>query len=363
MSTNTAAATISTSGADMGLASGDAVGSTTIQATNAGMTGMASLEVTSAVLVSIDLEPDPLSVEEGKTGLLTALGTYTDTATDADRVDITSDMDGWTPVDTGIATVVDGTVTGVKFGSTTVTATKGGVTSAPATINVTPKLVSIPISPEDIYLSGGDREFLTALAEYSDGTTNVDVTSSVVWNVEDPSVVNITSTNSGIVEGGSISYGTTQITASLDSVTSNEITITACNDLIGACVDKVDVGSGKLFTSGPSVAFSDAIGVPYSTGSEGFARYNFDQMPVLCETYNSIALFERTNWRAAITSELLDELYLNHVNLEGERGWSMALRYYSGAETPLESVDLEAGVAYSVPNPLNSYLVSCVSEP
>ncbi|MDG2632936.1 Ig-like domain-containing protein [Vibrio parahaemolyticus] len=363
VSTNTAAVTISTAGADMGLASGDAVGSTTIQATNAGMTGTASLEVTSAELVSIDLEPDPLSVEEGKTGLLTALGTYTDTATDADRVDITSDMDGWTPVDTGIATVVDGTVTGVKFGSTTVTTTKDGVTSAPATINVTPTLVSITISPDNIYLSGGDREFLTALAEYSDGTTNVDVTSSVVWNVEDPSVVNITSTNSGIVEGGSISYGTTQITASLDSVTSNEITITACNDLIGACVDKVDVGSGKLFTSGPSVAFSDAIGVPYSTGSEGFARYNFDQMPVLCETYNSIALFERTNWRAAITSELLDELYLNHVNLEGERGWSMALRYYSGAETPLESVDLEAGVAYSVPNPLNSYLVSCVSEP
>ncbi|HCM1333070.1 TPA: Ig-like domain-containing protein [Vibrio parahaemolyticus] len=363
VSTNTAAVTISTAGADMGLASGDAVGSTTIQATNAGMTGTASLEVTSAELVSIDLEPDPLSVEEGKTGLLTALGTYTDTATDADRVDITSDMDGWTPVDTGIATVVDGTVTGVKFGSTTVTATKDGVTSAPATINVTPTLVSITISPDNIYLSGGDREFLTALAEYSDGTTNVDVTSSVVWNVEDPTVVNITSTNSGIVEGGSISYGTTQITASLDSVTSNEITITACNDLIGACVDKVDVGSGKLFTSGPSVAFSDAIGVPYSSGSEGFARYNFDQMAVLCETYNSIALFERTNWRAAITSELLDELYLNHVNLEGERGWSMALRYYSGAETPLESVDLEAGVAYSVPNPLNSYLVSCVSEP
>lgn len=299
--------------------------------------------------------------------MLTALGTYTDTATDADRADITLDMDGWTPVDTGIATVVDGTVTGVKFGSTTVTATKDGVTSAPATINVTPTLVSITISPDNIYLSGGDREFLTALAEYSDGTTNVDVTSSVVWNVEDPTVVNITSAISGIVEGGSISYGTTQITASLDSVTSNEITITACNDLIGACVDKVDVGSGKLFTSGPSVAFSDAIGVPYAAGSEGpsegFARYNFDQMTVLCETYNSIALFERTDWRAAITSELLDELYLNHVNLEGERGWSMALRYYSGAETPLESVDLEAGVAYSVPNPLNSYLVSCVSEP
>ncbi|HHC6670968.1 TPA: Ig domain-containing protein, partial [Vibrio parahaemolyticus] len=113
VSTNTAAATISTAGADMGLASGDAVGSTTIQATNAGVTGSASLEVTSAELVSIDLEPDPLSVEEGKTGLLTALGTYTDTATDADRVDITSDMDGWTPADTGIATVVDGTVTGV----------------------------------------------------------------------------------------------------------------------------------------------------------------------------------------------------------------------------------------------------------
>lgn len=223
---------------------------------------------------------------------------------------------------------------------------------------MTPTLVSIPIFPEDIYLFGGDREFLTALAEYSDGTTNVDVTSSVVWTAEDPFVVNI-GAQGGIMKAGSISYGNTQIIVSLDSVTSNEITITACNDLIGACVDKVDVGSGKLFTSGPSVAFADAIGVPYAVGIEGFAHYNFDQMSVLCDTYNSIALFER----AAMTSELLDELYLNHVNLKGKRGWFMALRYYSGAETPLVSVDLDAGVAYSVPNPLNSYLVSCVSDP
>ncbi|EJG0649765.1 Ig-like domain-containing protein [Vibrio parahaemolyticus] len=171
VSTNTAVATISTAGSDMGLASGDAVGSTTIQATNAGVTGTASLDVTSAELVSIDLEPDPLSVEEGTTGLLTALGTYTDTETDADRVDITLDMDGWTPADTGIATVVDGTVTGVKFGSTTVTATKDGVTSASATINVTPSLTGIRIgNPDPIEIRPNGVVPITVYAIYSDGS-------------------------------------------------------------------------------------------------------------------------------------------------------------------------------------------------
>ncbi|ENP7383857.1 Ig-like domain-containing protein [Vibrio parahaemolyticus] len=171
VSTNTAVATISTAGSDMGLASGDAVGSTTIQATNAGVTGTASLDVTSAELVSIDLEPDPLSVEEGTTGLLTALGTYTDTETDADRVDITLDMDGWTPADTGIATVVDGTVTGVKFGSTTVTATKDGVTSASATINVTPSLTGIRIGNYDpIEIRPNGVVTITVYAIYSDGS-------------------------------------------------------------------------------------------------------------------------------------------------------------------------------------------------
>ncbi|HHC6670622.1 TPA: hypothetical protein ACN33Q_004549, partial [Vibrio parahaemolyticus] len=238
-------------------------------------------------------------------------------------------------------------------------ATKDGVTSAPATINVTTTLVSITISPDNIYLSGGDTEQLIALASYSDGT-KIDVTDSVLWDVDDSSVIGINSV--GVIGPGSIPYGTTKVTASQDSVVSNESFITACNDLSGPCVDKFDVGSGKLFTSGASIAFTDAIGVPYQTASGDFARYEFSQATVLCDNYKAIALFERTNWRIPTTSELQNELVATNNNLSGDRGWDWSLRTWSGTLDVPESVNLSTGIAYSA-SPLSSYFTTCVSEP
>ncbi|WP_273993935.1 hypothetical protein, partial [Vibrio parahaemolyticus] len=93
---------------------------------------------------------------------------------------------------TGIATVVDGTVTGVKFGSTTVTATKDGVTSAPATINVTPTIVSL-----DVRLSFSDLEpnlysTISVIATYSDGRTEDTNLDAEVTTSFDESVAIIT---------------------------------------------------------------------------------------------------------------------------------------------------------------------------
>ncbi|WP_180768691.1 Ig-like domain-containing protein [Vibrio parahaemolyticus] len=387
VSTNTAAATISTAGADMGLASGNAVGSTTIQATNAGMTGTASLDVTSAELVSIDLEPDPLSVEEGNSGLLTALGTYTDTATDADRVDITSDMDGWTPVDTGIATVVDGTVTGVKFGSTTVTAMKDGITSGPATINVTPTLVSIELSPIDIRIKGDgpllpDAEFadgttettgdqLTATGLYSDNSTK-DITDKVTWRTIEGHSENYDIGIDGVVTPSASGYFT--VSATLNSIESNSANITTCMTLAGPCLAALDSGAGKLFTPSPGIDYVD-VATPDFSGNGSLAEIPIGDGSVMivtldlahswCDELTNITFKGRNNWTLATADELKNELYGTFGNMNTGYGWPTQTHYRSQDEDEDGSstvVMLSSGSEITYEGTVARY-VSCVSIP
>ncbi|MCG6461776.1 Ig-like domain-containing protein, partial [Vibrio parahaemolyticus] len=326
VSTNTEYATISTSGADMGLASGDDVGTTTIQVTNAGITGSASLEVTNAELVSIDLEPDPLSIEEGTTSLLTALGTYTDTATDADRVDITLDMDGWTSVDTSTATVVDGTVTGVKFGSTTVTAMKDGVTSASSTINVTPT----PIE----FICGGavdDTDQTNATGNCLKVATDADGN----WFTSTPSI--------------------------------------AVMDGLGYTVDNSDTNSGKTYAStytedgtyGPvdgvfaQFRQDGALAINPAEGGDG-TDSQFDRW---CQDLAAMEFAGKSSWRRPTRAEL-DGLYAANDNMWGARGWPAGTLYWSS--TVYRSLYYYENLHNGFDgrgSPSNEHYASCVSNP
>ena len=119
-SSNTAVASVSSSGVVTGVAAGTA----TITATSEGKSGTATITVTPAL--SIRVTPTSAEVQAGQTVQLQATVTGTDAA-------IT-----WTSSDTNIATVSGtGLVTGVRQGSATITATVG-TASATATITVTP---------------------------------------------------------------------------------------------------------------------------------------------------------------------------------------------------------------------------------
>ena len=71
------------------------------------------------------------------------------------------------------------------------------------------------------------------------------------------------------------------------------------------CIDIFDVGSGKLFTSSPSVDYLDGIGggatsgiyTEYGTfGAAGdFNTFNESGANALCATYNTNSIAERTN--------------------------------------------------------------------
>ncbi|TON21589.1 hypothetical protein CGH62_24305, partial [Vibrio parahaemolyticus] len=185
-SSDTSIATITSSQASgNGLATGVTSNPTaqTITASNGGQSDTAQLTVTEAVLLSIEVEPTAVTVDAGGgTATLTAWGTYTDTATPADRRDITADV-GWTGQNTAYATVSGGTVTGVAEGSTETQATLDGITSNLVAITVVSPIVSIAIDQGPV-IELSDRTptaTLTVTGTYSDGTTG-DVTSEVVWD-------------------------------------------------------------------------------------------------------------------------------------------------------------------------------------
>ncbi|MCU8278354.1 Ig-like domain-containing protein, partial [Vibrio vulnificus] len=89
---DTATATVSSTG----LLSGVEVGNTTLTATKDGVTSnTVDVNVSAAVITSIQVTPSPVSVAEGQTQQLTATATFSD-ATSSD----VSNSVTWTPIDT-----------------------------------------------------------------------------------------------------------------------------------------------------------------------------------------------------------------------------------------------------------------------
>jgi uncharacterized protein YjdB len=146
--TNASAATI-TSG---GLATGVAAGSSTITAALSGVSGSATLSVTAKPVTSIAVTPGTASFAMGATQQFTATATYSDGSTG--NVTTTA---GWAAANTAVA-IIDssGLATGVASGSTSVTATLGGV-SGTASVSVTLSSgagVNIPMFHVDANRSG-----------------------------------------------------------------------------------------------------------------------------------------------------------------------------------------------------------------
>ena len=202
-SSNTTAATISAQG---GLAVGQASGTTQVTATLGGVTSpTVALTVNSATLQSITITPPTGPIGKGGDTQLTALGKFSDGTTQ----NVTSSTT-WTSSNTNFATVGVGLVRGLAAGSTQITTTVNGITSAAVTITVTSAtLKSIAVTPANRSIAAGTPLQFTAAGTFSDGTTQ-DVTAGVGWASSQTSVATISS-STGLATA--VAAGATQITA------------------------------------------------------------------------------------------------------------------------------------------------------
>ena len=146
---------------------------------------------------SISLSKSTVSIKQGKTASLTA----TVSPVNASNKSIT-----WTSSDTSVATVNGGVITGVKQGSTTITATTadGGLTATCAvTITEPTKVTGVSLSNSSLTLKADRTASLTATVSPSDAYNK-----NVTWSSANTSVATVSS--SGVVTAKAV--GSTTIT-------------------------------------------------------------------------------------------------------------------------------------------------------
>jgi uncharacterized protein YjdB len=230
-----------------GLATGVAMGSTTIDAGSGTTIGAASLTVTSAVLTSIDISPDGQIIPIGGQYPLTLTGTYSDNTTGP----ITNAT--WTSSDTTLATVDQtGNVTGVAnsgANAVTITATVGTLTNT-TTVYVTdaaPK--SLVLTPATASIAAGTTQLYSVSAIYSDGSIQP-VTAGLSWASSSPSVAGINATT-GVATG--LAQGQSTITVTYDSMTATAtLTVTAAtlaNIVVTPATPTVGINGNVQFTA------------------------------------------------------------------------------------------------------------------
>src|SRR6266699_4409012 len=186
-----------------------------------------------ATLVSIGVTPANPNLPQGLTRQFTATGTYSDFTTQ----DLTTQVT-WSSSGAAVATISNaggsqGLATSVAAGTTTITATLGGV-SGSTTLTVTAAILStITVTPTTPSIANGTTWQFTATGTYSDFTTQ-DLTTQVTWSSSNTAVATIN--NAGGSQGLATSVaagGPITITATLGSVsctttnTCTTLTVTA----------------------------------------------------------------------------------------------------------------------------------------
>ena len=234
-SANSAAASIT----NTGLATAVGPGSTTIIASLRRMTGSTTFNITAATLVAIDVTPTNTSLASGQTARFTASGVYTDNSVH----DLTASV-VWSSSITSVGSIsnmpgFNGIATTASPGSTTITATLGGV-SASSVLTVTPAtLVSIGVTPANPTIASGLADALHATGVYTDNSTH-DLTSSVTWSSSDPAVASVSNISGSYGLTTAASPGSAVVSATLGGVSgSTTLTVTAAT-LVSLGVTTVD---------------------------------------------------------------------------------------------------------------------------
>lgn len=171
-------------------------------------------------LASIKVTAANANPTVGDTDQLTATGKNGDGSTQ----DVTASVT-WTASPAGLATVsAGGVLTAQASGAVSVTASMGGV-SGSASVTIAPKLVSIAITPASKTIAASTKQQYVATGTYSDNTTQL-ITGSVSWSSSNGAVATISDTTAtkGLALG--VGAGTTNITATSGSITSNTAVLT-----------------------------------------------------------------------------------------------------------------------------------------
>jgi hypothetical protein len=208
-------ATVSNSAPTVGLATSVAQGNVMVMATLGGVSGSASLTVSSAALLSLSVSPTAPSLAVGGSLQFTAAGSFSDQSVrDITALVQWSTGDGTVAVMTGLT---PGLANAIASGSVSVVATYNGF-SASTMLAVTPAaLVSVVVTPNLPTLSVGSTLQFTATGTFSDGTSQ-DLTTMAQWKAGDETVAIVDNSAPSQGLATAVGQGTVSVTASLNGV-------------------------------------------------------------------------------------------------------------------------------------------------
>jgi len=196
---DTAIATITADG----VATGKAVGATTISASFASISESVPLTITDAVVSEIQVSPVAELLTLGQTRQYAATAVFSDARTE----DVTDDVT-WSVGDPLVANISnaggsEGLLTTLATGQTTVSADLDGIQDT-AVLDVTPlAVVAVEIVPVNISIPQGISSPWVALAVFGDGST-LDITDDATWFSVDNNIASVSDTGvvTGVAEGG-----------------------------------------------------------------------------------------------------------------------------------------------------------------
>jgi Bacterial Ig-like domain (group 2) len=174
-------------------------------------------------LSSIAVTPANPSVPKGLTEQFTATGTFSD----GSMKDLTSQVT-WASAMASVATISNaagsqGLATAVAIGTSSISATLGGISGSTVLTVTAAALQSIAVTPAGPSVPKGLTEQFTATGTYSDSSTQ-DLTSQVTWASATTSVATITTAGLATAVG----TGTSTISAALGGISgSTVLTVTA----------------------------------------------------------------------------------------------------------------------------------------
>ena len=253
-------ATISNAAGSRGLASAVAAGTTTITATFQGLGGSTVLTVSAAQLLQITLTPVNPIIADGTTVPFTATGLFTE----GPPQNLTT-LATWTSSAPNVATISNaagsrGLATAVAAGTTSISASFGGVTGNTLLTVTAAQLVQITLTPVSPIIADGTTVPFTATGLFTEGPPQ-NLTTLATWISSDETVATISNAAGSRGLATAVAAGTTSISASFGGVTGNtlltvtaarllQITVTPVNPIIADGTTLPFTATG-LFTEGP----------------------------------------------------------------------------------------------------------------
>jgi uncharacterized protein YjdB len=182
-----------------------------------------TLTVTPAVLEALDVEPLDPSIAKGTTLPFTATGLFSDGTSQ----DLTTQV-AWTSSSPSIATInASGIASALAVGTTTITATKSGITDTSDLTVTAAALSSIAVTPPNPSIAKGTTKAFTATGTYSDGSTQ-DITNQVLWGSSSIAVATVSNASGSQGTATGTGIGATTISATLGGkIGKTTLTVTA----------------------------------------------------------------------------------------------------------------------------------------